>query len=397
MANPIKVDKENDSRRERFFRGIFGGNAGFVAVAAKHLDKLVEAYFDYPNQLPELLDWINTKFPECDVYFSPMLFSKPDREREFASVTPVAWAEFDVQPNGVEPKPNIIIESSPGKYHYYWGFKTPQPPQDAETISRKLTYTHGADKGGWYLGKLLRVPLTHNFKYPDMPHVTVVSFDGNFKYEPEDFKELRDKIDFQQFAPEGMPSDIDTGQTPAEILALHGKDIPPAAFAHYYKAPEQDWSTALWSLEILLFEGGLDKREVFLLAEASAVNKYRRDNRPRDELWVEVSKAEAAYKAKKPTKESLKIQNLLTKNERALLERAPPTFIERYIDWAKSRTDAAEQYHQAGAFITLSALICESVTLETSVGPIIPNLWFMLLGDTTLTRKTTAMSMAMRN
>lgn len=396
MSSKIQVDKENDSKRERFFQGIFGENKGFVALAAKHLEKLTEVYFKYPEQLPELLEWINSKFPECDVYFSPHLFSRPDREREFAETCPVAWAEFDIEPNGVAPKPNIIVESSPGKYHYYWGFKTPQAPQAVETISRKLTYTWGADKGGWYLGKLLRVPLTHNFKYPEAPHVKVVQFEASFEYELTDFSELRDKSDFAEFAPEGMPADIDDVPEPAYIFGKHGSAIPPAAFGHFYKAPDSDWSTALWSLEVLLFESGLSKKEVFTIAEKSAVNKYARDHRPRIELWIEVCKAEQSVKARRPSKETLAIQNLLTKEERDVVERAPPLFLDRYIKWASSKTDAAEQYHQAGAYTILSSLICESVMLETSVGNIIPNLWFMLLGDTTLTRKTTAMSMAMR-
>jgi hypothetical protein len=70
-------------------------------------------------------------------------------------------------------------------------------------------------------------------------------------------------------------------------------------------------------------------------------------------------------------------------------------FVEEYIEWASSLGDAATQYHQAGAFTILSALLSGRVTLPTSYGPVVPNLWFMILGDTTLTRKTTAMDIAM--
>ena len=53
------------------------------------------------------------------------------------------------------------------------------------------------------------------------------------------------------------------------------------------------------------------------------------------------------------------------------------------------------QYHQAGAFTALSALLAGSVQLPTSFGVMKPNLWFMILADTTLTRKSTAMDIAM--
>lgn len=73
----------------------------------------------------------------------------------------------------------------------------------------------------------------------------------------------------------------------------------------------------------------------------------------------------------------------------------PQTFVERYIEWATSLGDAAPQYHQAGAFVILSSLLAGSVKLPTSYGTVIPNLWFMILADTTLTRKSTSMDIAM--
>jgi hypothetical protein len=85
---------------------------------------------------------------------------------------------------------------------------------------------------------------------------------------------------------------------------------------------------------------------------------------------------------------------LLTDEERSLAEKSS-TIVEEYIDWAKDLGDAAWQYHQAGAFVILSSLLAGSVRLPTSYGTVVPNLWFMILADTTLTRKTTAMDVAM--
>ena len=85
----------------------------------------------------------------------------------------------------------------------------------------------------------------------------------------------------------------------------------------------------------------------------------------------------------------------MSEEEKELVDEAGETFVERYCDWAKGLGDAAPQYHQAGAFICLSSLLCGSVRLPTSYGNIVPNLWFMILADTTLTRKTTSMDIAM--
>jgi len=71
------------------------------------------------------------------------------------------------------------------------------------------------------------------------------------------------------------------------------------------------------------------------------------------------------------------------------------TFVERYVKWATSLGDAAPQYHHAAAFMALSSLLSGAIRLPTSFGVIMPNLWFMILADTTLTRKSTAMDISM--
>lgn len=69
-------------------------------------------------------------------------------------------------------------------------------------------------------------------------------------------------------------------------------------------------------------------------------------------------------------------------------------FIKEYKDWAKVATDAPEQYHELSVFIALSAIICSGLYLRVEWGEIVPNLWGLMLGESTLTRKTTAMRLA---
>jgi len=79
----------------------------------------------------------------------------------------------------------------------------------------------------------------------------------------------------------------------------------------------------------------------------------------------------------------------------AELDDLPQSFIEDYKEWAEVATDAVAEYHELSAAILLSAVIAGGVTCETQYGPMVPNLWGMVLGDSTLTRKTTAMRMVM--
>jgi len=72
------------------------------------------------------------------------------------------------------------------------------------------------------------------------------------------------------------------------------------------------------------------------------------------------------------------------------------TFIDQYLDWAQDSTDAVPEYHKLAAFMVLSSVISTSVKLPVrhKHDGIVPNLYGMILGDSTLSRKTTAMDMA---
>jgi len=72
-----------------------------------------------------------------------------------------------VNPEAISWVPTIAIESSPGRYVGIW--LTDEPA--SEQINRRLTYAIGADRGGWDLTQVLRVPGTISHKY--VPSVTV--------------------------------------------------------------------------------------------------------------------------------------------------------------------------------------------------------------------------------
>jgi len=71
------------------------------------------------------------------------------------------------------------------------------------------------------------------------------------------------------------------------------------------------------------------------------------------------------------------------------------TFIDRYVEYGWSRTDAPRQYHIAGGAVILSAIMCPFVTLPAQHTKIRPNIWAMILAGTTVTRKSTSMDLAM--
>ena len=399
-------DQKNTLRA--FFTGHFGGQEGLLCISYMRpqvRESWKDIFFEYPTEIDNALEFIINKHHGFNMYFSPMLYSGRSRVKENVKVTPVIWSDLDLcEPENLLVQPTQVVESSPGRYQGYWAMETPLDPDDAEDLAKRIAYHHadqGADKSGFDLSQALRIPTTFNYKYLLDDEVPVVKLiDVNRKvYRLEDFKEYPlvkgyTYIDEEMPPIEGVPDGND-------ILYERRLQLNPQIFKLYQEEPGKSWSEPLWNLQMLLFEAGLEREEVFAVAMSARCNKYKRDGRSPRLLWKEVCRCQARYEQNElmlmqgGVEEEVVRVSLLTADERDRVRKQPDTFVERYAEWARSLGDAAPQYHQAGAFIALSSILAGRVRLPTSFGTIIPNLWFMILADTTLTRKSTAMDIAM--
>ncbi len=397
----VNISSDTDNKRATFFRLIFGDNEGYVCIAhSPQKGQMLETYFKYPDNLDRMLAHINDHFFDSNVYFCPQLLKTKKRTKNNILSCPTLWADLDdCPPDNLRVKPSVVIETSNERFQSLWVMESPLDPSDAEDYSRRIAYAHadeGADKSGWDLTQLLRVPFTYNNKYGKHRYIVQIVEANKKKYRLSDFTEypqVEDHLYLETPFPEELP-DIDAKQ----ILEEKKRDLKPNVWSLFYEEPDSDWSKALWTLELLLFESGLDTTEVYIVCQEAACNKYARDDKSPVHLWREVCKAEAFLKDRDSQRffvsDEFKQPVLLSDEERSWVNENP-SIVEKYVEWAKSLGDAAWQYHQAGAFVILSSLLSSYVRLPTSYGTVIPNLWFMILADTTLTRKTTAMDIAM--
>ena len=387
-----------------FLKAAFGPESqGYLCIAflaigngAQKRD-MTERFFVYPDQIEEAARAASDGKYNADVYYCPQLFESARRRKDNVKVCPTVWADLDeCPPDKLQITPTYLIESSPGRYQGLWSLAHALPPHLAEDISKRLAYFHaedGCDRSGWDLTQLLRLPGTFNYKYTDKPMVHIAKFSPGL-YTAADFNGYPE-VKHSAFLKTPMPTDLPT-EEPEDLLQKYKHALLPATYDLFTIVPDGGgWSEKLWKLEMLLFEMGMTREEVFVVAWAAACNKYRRDGKDRSYLWVEVCRAFVAYNERVNAVmfPGADIRDLLTPEEEKLAGEQSG-FVEEYIEWASSLGDAATQYHQAGAFTILSALLSGRVTLPTSYGPVVPNLWFMILGDTTLTRKTTAMDIA---
>lgn len=397
--------------RAAFFRSVFGQvRGGYICIATLKPEtrSLREEYFAWPDDADAMLEYVEEATSECNVYYCPQLlvdpnFRRPDgksaRVKENIELSTAVWADLDAcHPSKMLVKPSIVVESSPNRYQALWIFAEPVEAPTAEEISRRIAYYHipdGADKSGWDLTQLLRVPYTYNWKYEGRPIVS--STVGASKYRESDFAPYPTSLKRTGGGiPQPEQEDIPTIDNPIAFMQEKRRHLNPEVFRLFTDEPEgESWSEPLWKLMMLLFEGGCSREEILAIVRQASCNKYARDGRPEKHLWDDICRAYIKHMEdiKAVVVPELEQVDLITEEE---LERVRQhyTFVERFVTWATSLGDAAPQYHQAGAFVILSALMCGRVSLPTSFGTIIPNMWFMLLADTTLTRKSTAMDIA---
>jgi hypothetical protein len=102
---------------------------------------------------------------QFDIYFCPNAFAEPHRRSTHAVPSRCAWCDIDdADPDAYDPQPNILWETSPGRFQGLWLWRDPAPGDIAEQVSRNIRAKDGGDKGGWSITKMLRLPGTINHK-----------------------------------------------------------------------------------------------------------------------------------------------------------------------------------------------------------------------------------------
>jgi len=72
------------------------------------------------------------------------------------------------------------------------------------------------------------------------------------------------------------------------------------------------------------------------------------------------------------------------------------TWIDDYVAWASEATDAPAVYHRWGAYSAISAALGRRLAIQTGAHPVYPNLYVLLLGQSSIMRKSTAIALSRR-
>lgn len=383
--------------RTDFLDFIFSDFPGYICLATQDaFDKasFKQFFFKWPEARGEVESFLDLSAQTKNCWFCVNLLAEPIRRKEHCLPTNLVWADLDdVNPTGIEPRPQVIIESSPARFQAIWRLDQTVQPYAAEDYSRRIAYHVGADKSGWDLTQLLRVPFTKNLKYGEAPQVELLS-----SFSPMLPIEIFEALD----PPPLSLSTVESDHPIPDLTNLPDPLMIGYKYHHHFRhtgldgllntepTEDADWSVNLWRLLRLSFEAGCSRDEVLSLALYSPWNKYARDGRSVTYLWRDVCKAEIEQR-----KIEILVGTHATFEMPTLVgEVSGRTIIDDYTDWAVEATDAVPAFHPLCGFMVLSAILAGNLTVNTSYGPMHPHLWGLVLGNSTISRKTTAMNLA---
>ena len=223
-----------------------------IAYLQAGMKNFQEEFYAWPAEMSKVGQRVDLMSATHNVYFCPQLLSRPKRNKDSVATCTNAWSDLDeCHPSNCLVKPTFAVETSPNRYQAYWAFEDPVDPFDAESLSKRIAYYHafqGADKSGWDLTQLMRVPGTYNRK-PEYDNVAVRLIDHRAnKYRVVDFTRyptLAETSGVEEQLPEALPNF--TGE---ELIEKYDNDLPPQAFVHFSMEPDKgvDWSKTLWNL-----------------------------------------------------------------------------------------------------------------------------------------------------
>lgn len=166
-----------DAEARQLTTALWGKSVGYVFICS--IDWLHGRRFNpgksfkWPAQRHELSDYVDSLVKaECDVYFTPAMFDKPQRKAEHVIPRPLMWADVDEAPIDEvrRTKPLALWETSPGRYQAAWWLTGAELlPRDMPSLPRLASHVLHCDPSGWDDTQLLRLPGTVSHKR-DVPH-----------------------------------------------------------------------------------------------------------------------------------------------------------------------------------------------------------------------------------
>lgn len=221
---------------------------------------------------------------KSDIYWAPLIFSTRERSGDNVISAKTLFADLDpVDPRELDIEPTVAWESSQGRYQALWYLDEPLSPSQFERINKSLSYYIGADKGGWDLSQVLRIPGTYNHKY-DPPRKGKLLWTRDHIYNRKEFENL----------PEPTINSQQPDVSLVQLLSQYRKVIPKkvSKILQYpsSRITEGQRSDMLWYIESELVAAQIPIEDIVTLIRLSPWNKYKGRADEVKRITIEVTK-----------------------------------------------------------------------------------------------------------
>lgn len=220
------------------------------------------------------------------MYFTPLTFRSGSRTNSNVWFPSVFFADLDeVHPHDCGITPHIAWETSPGSYQAVWFTDKFAYATGWAEYNRRVTYTFGADKGGWHGSKLLRVPGSVNWKrggvkgqvlWADLHADPIPHYLWDEALVPT--REVRAELE------EAHPFIVEDKSTLDGLF----KTLPHSAKFRLTQTNVNDRSKYIVATIHDMREMGVSKETAFQMLWYAPWNKWRMRNNP-DRLWTEIT------------------------------------------------------------------------------------------------------------
>jgi hypothetical protein len=161
---------------------------GYGTVSVR--DQGFRSIFIPVHPYEDLLDAARGQDQVRDCYFCPHLFFRGVRQR--AAALPSIWLHADLDerdPEGLELQPTAWWETSPSRFQALWRLTRRVKPETHAKLNQALNYAVGADRNGWSITKLLRIPGTIWAKREPEYHIEPAVW-SDVEYDPKELWKL---------------------------------------------------------------------------------------------------------------------------------------------------------------------------------------------------------------
>ena len=269
---------------------VWGNQRGYIDIPAKVGRYWVPWVYYYEGEADNIVTGrIDSALrDEENLYFSAGIFK--DRWRRFEDMKPPQWLWADL--DEIDPltvtelglQPTLAWESSPGRYQAMWRLSRKIRPESFDKLNQALSYYLGADKGGWDRTQVLRIPGTRNWKYPNGPMVTLLWYEPDVVYQPNDiWHQVRESIPQSLWAEDKRVTKEPPRAMPARVRGLINRPADQIV--------EGERSSVMWKMECLLAEANWSEDDIFRVVSRSAWNKWVDVGTGERRLRTEIRKA----------------------------------------------------------------------------------------------------------